>query len=164
MTGEKQNENVQVDRSNAKRNRRYWWFAILSVSGLVLSFLLILWCKPWLNESERRMLGVWTWQDTPGETMVFRSDGTLRFTTDSNNREVFSRWKIDNGMISNEYSERNTLEYVAKNILFRRKWERDTYPVKFNADGTVTIAISGGKERILIPGESVQYEFLKKAR
>jgi len=81
LAGENQIEGVQVDRSSAKRKRHYCYFAMFSVSGLVLSVLLMLWCKPWLNESERRFLGVWTWKDQPGEiTIQYRDDGTMRYT------------------------------------------------------------------------------------
>jgi hypothetical protein len=136
------------------------------LSLFVLTIIFIQWWKPWLNESERKMLGVWTWQDAPGEiTSHYRSDGTMRYTDEPKDMNPgFVRWKIENEVISIEYSERNSLEYVAKNILFRRKWKRDTYPVKFSSDGTITFGISDGKERVLIPWSSEQGELLKTAR
>ncbi len=165
MTAENQVEGVQVDRSKAKRKRRYWWFAIFSVSGLVLSFLLMIWWKPWLNESERRMLRVWTWQEKPSEiTIHYRDDGTLRYTDRPGDRNPgFMRWKIENGVILGEYSERNVLEYLAKNLIYRRKWESDRCPITFDADGRITFQLSDGTERILIPWSSDQGEFLKNA-
>ncbi|MEJ7594977.1 MAG: hypothetical protein WKF77_25910 [Planctomycetaceae bacterium] len=73
------------------------------------------------------------------------------------------RWKIEKDVISIEYSERNSLEYVAKNVLFRRKWKPDQYPVKYNADGSIAFTISDGKERVLIPWSSDQGELLKQS-
>lgn len=166
MAGENQIEGVQVDRSSAKRRLHYWYFAMFSVSGLVLSVLLVLWCKPWLNESERRLLGVWTWKDQPGEiTIHYRDDGTMRYTDRPGDRDpAFVRWSIESNVISEEFSERNTLEYVAKNLLFRRKWKPDQHGIMFNADGTVTVKLWDGTDRVMIPWSSDQGEFLKNAR
>ena len=148
-----------------RRRFRYVRLAGLVLCLFVLIMICIQWWTPWLNESERRMVGVWTWQDAPGEmTCHYRSDGTMRYTDNPRDTSpVFLRWKTDNVIISIEYSERNSLEYVAKNILFRRKWLRDRYPVTFNADGTVTFTLSDGKKRVLIPWSSDQGDFLKKA-
>ena len=110
------------------------------------------------------MLGVWTWQDSPGEiTSHYRDDGTMRYTDRPNDANPgFMRWKIEKDVLSIEYSERNTLEYVAKNVLFRRKWQPDQSPLTHNADGSIAFKISDGKERVLIPWSSAQGEFLKK--
>ena len=148
-----------------QRRFRYLRFGGIVFSLFVLTIIFIQWWKPWLNESERKMLGVWTWQDEPGEiTIHYRTDGTLRYTNRPGDRKpAFMRWKIENGVISGEYSERNVLEYVAKNLIYRRKWEPDKCPVAFNADGTITFKLSDGTERLLIPWSSEQGEFLKMA-
>ena len=147
------------------RRFRYLRLAGIGFSVFVLSLIFIQWKKPWLNESERRMLGVWTWQDSPGEiTSHYREDGTMRYTdrpTDIN--PGFMRWKIEKDVLSIEYSERNSLEYVAKNVLFRRKLKPDQYPVAYNADGSIAFTIPDGKKRVLIPWSSAQGELLKQS-
>lgn len=148
-----------------RRRIRYVRLAGFCVVALVLGPVFIQWWKPWLNASERRMLGVWTWQDSPGEiTSHYRDDGTMRYTDRPSDRNPgFMRWRIEKDVISIEYSERNSFEYVAKNVLFRRKWKPDQHPVKYNADGIITFTMSDGKERVLIPWSSDQGEFLKQS-
>ena len=147
-----------------RRRIRYLRLAGICVGVFVLGMVFILCWNPWLSESERRMLGVWTWQESPGEIMFhFRDDGTMRYA--DRPRDInpsFMRWKIENDILSIEFSERNTLEYVAKNVLFRRKWQPDQSPLTHNADGSIAFKISDGKERVLIPWSSDQGEFLKK--
>ena len=157
--------NSEAPNPAPRRRVCYLRFAGILFCLFVLAILFIQWWKPWLNESERKMLGVWTWQDAPGEiTIHYRNDGTLRYTDRPEDRKpAFMRWKIEKGVISGEYSERNAFEYVAKNLIYRRKWKPDECPVKFNADGTITYTLSDGKKRVFIPWSSDQGELLKKA-
>ena len=158
--------NIESPNASPKPRRRFRYIRFLGIalSLFVLSIVLIQWWKPWLNDSERKMLGVWTWQDKPGEiTIHYRSDGTMRYTDrPEDTNPAFVRWKIENGVISGEYSERNFIEYMAKNLIYRRKWEPEKCPVAFNADGTIIFKQSDGTERVLIPWSSEQGEFLKK--
>ena len=155
-----------ADRPPKPRRRiRFVQLAGICVVVFVLGLVVIQWWKPWLNASETRMLGVWTWQDSPGEiTYHYRDDGTLRYTEfPGDTSSEFVRWKIEKDVISIEYSERNSLEYVAKNVLFRRKWKPQQHPITFNADDTIAFRMSDGKERVLIPWSSDQGELLKQS-
>ena len=159
-------ETTEATDQPPKPRRRIRYIRLVGFCAVVfvLSLVFIQWWKPWLNASERRMLGVWTWQESPGEIMFdFRDDGTMRYADrPSDISPSFMRWKIENNIFSIEFSERNTLEYVAKNLLFRRKWEPDQSPLTHNADGSIAFRISDGKDRVLIPWSSDQGEFLKK--
>ena len=149
-----------------RRRIRYIRLVGFCVVVFVLGMVFIQWWKPWLNASERRMLGVWTWQESPGEIMFdFRDDGTMRYADrPSDISPSFMRWKVEKDVLSIEFSEQNSLEYVAKNLLFRRKWQPDQHPVKYNADGSIAFTISAGKERVLIPWSSAQGELLKQSK
>ncbi len=74
--------------------------------------------KLWLSASERRLIGVWTWQDGPGElTIHFRDDGTMLYLgrpTLEKDRITFTRWHIDGEELSIEYAPRRILDYVVQ--------------------------------------------------
>ena len=149
-----------------KLRRRICYIRLVGICVVVfvLSLVFIQWKKPWLNASERQMLGVWTWQESPGEIMFdFRDDGTMRYTDrPSDISPSFMRWKVEKDVLSIEFSEQNSLEYVAKNVLFRRKWQSDQNTLAYNADGSIAFKISDGKERVLIPWSSAHGELLKQ--
>jgi len=162
LTGENQVENVEVDRRNAKRKRRYWRFAILSFAGLVLCILGVFWWKSGLNESERRFLGVWTWQDRPGEmTCHYREDGTMSYTFAPNNTILgIKKWKVDANVISFERFERNPVTFLVKKMLHKH----EQYQVTPDADGSIAFESNDGKVKVLIPWSSDQGELLKQSQ
>ena len=161
MTGENQVENVDVNRGNAKRIRRYWRFAILSFAGLVLCILGVFWWKSGLNETERRFLGVWTWQDSPGEmTCHYREDGTMSYAFAPNNTILdIKKWKVDANVISFERFERNPVKLLVKKMLHKN----EQYRVTPNADGSIAFESNDGKVKVLIPWSRVQGQFPRQS-
>ena len=127
----------------------------------LLSMILMYWWKPGLNASERRFLGVWTWQNKPGEmTTHYREDGTMHFTIAPNNAiPYFNRWRVDGNVISLESVERNLLRFIVKKVLH----QHEQYQITFNADGNITFKSADGTVKVLIPWSSDQGEFLKQS-
>ena len=144
-----------------RRRIRYLRLASICVVVFVLGMVFIQWTKPGLNASERRFLGVWTWQDAPGEmTCQYREDGTMHFTHAPNDTTLYSqKWKVDANVISFESVERNPFTFIVKKVLHKH----EQYQVTFNADGSITFKSPDGKVKVLIPWSSDQGEFLKQS-
>jgi hypothetical protein len=119
----------------------------------VLGLVFIQWWKPWLNTSERRLIGIWTWQDSPGEmTCDYREDGTMRYTVDpSTQRDSFTRWQIEGDVLMIEYAPRISLFYQFGKLILRRKFPADVCRIGFNPDGTVSFSMPDGSTKILSP-------------
>ena len=148
-----------------RRRIRYLRLASICVGVFVLGLVFIQWWKPGLNATERRFLGVWTWQDKPGEmTCHYLEDSTMYYTVGLNDTSAnFMKWKVDANVISLQDLELNPLKLVVKNVLSRFKQKPDQYPVRFSADGNITFEMPDGSEKILIPWSSDQGEFLKQS-
>ena len=137
----------------------------------MLTMILIEWWKPWLNDSERRMIGVWTWQDAPGELISeYREDGTMRYGVDDprDTRINFARWSIEGDKYVVEYSPQNLLRYiylkqwvlrVNRNLGFGNEYSL----IDFRSDGTISVTLDDGKKRVLIPWSSEMGDSLKQA-
>ena len=144
-----------------RRRFRYLQLAGIGFCVFVLSMILMYWWKSGLNASERRFLGVWTWQNAPGEmTCHYRDDGTMHFTVAPNNTILyFEKWKVDANLISFESVERNLLTFIVKKVFHKH----EQYQVTFNADGSITFKSADGTVKVLIPWASDQGEFLKQS-
>ena len=97
-----------------RRRFRYLQLAGIGFCVFLLSMILMYCWNSGLNASERRFLGVWTWQDAPGEmTCQYREDGTMHFTHAPNDTTLYSqKWKVDANVISFESVERNPFTWV----------------------------------------------------
>ena len=145
-----------------RRFPRFLELAGIVVVVFLLGLAFIQWWKPGLNDSERRFLGVWTWQDSPGEmTCHYHEDGTMHYTVGPNHTAPnLMTWKVDANVISVENVEQYSLKLIVKRVFQKH----DQYPVTFNADGSIAFTISPGKVRVLIPWSSAQGELLKQSK
>ena len=148
-----------------RRRIRYLRLASICVGVFVLGLVFIQSWKPGLNATERRFLGVWTWQDKPGEmTCHYLEDSTMYYTVGPNDTSAnFMKWKVDANVISLQDLELNPLKLVVKNVLSRFKQKPDQYPITFSADGNITFEMPDGSGKILIPWSSDQGELLKQS-
>ena len=147
--------------STPRRCIRYLRLAGICVVVFVLGVAVIQSLKPGLSASERRFLGVWTWQDKPGKmTCHYREDGTMSYTSAPNNTSPYIRkWKVEANVISFESVERNLVLFIVKKVLHKH----EQYKVTFNADGSITFKSNNGKVKVLIPWSSDQGELLKQS-
>ena len=151
-----------ADRPPKPRRRiRYLRLAGICVVVFVLGVALIQSLKLGLSASERRFLGVWTWQDNPGEmTCHYREDGTMSFTFAPNNTSPYiKKWNVDANVISFESVERNLVKFIVKKVLHKH----EQYQVTPNADGSITFKSNNGNVKVLIPWSSDQGELLKQS-
>ena len=154
-----------------RRRYRYLRFAGILLSLFVLTMILIQWWKPWLNDSERRMIGVWTWQDAPGEVVSeYREDGTMRYVVDypQDRRINFVRWNIEGDKHVVESSPQNPLRYI-----YYKQWvhrvnrnvgfSTENATIDLCSDGSISFTLESGKSRVLIPWSSKVGDALKQA-
>jgi len=104
-----------TDRVNQLSRRSFWkWTTVLILGVGLVPWLLQSW-KPWLNKSERRLVGLWTWQDAPGEmTLHFRDNGTMIYLDRPTlllGRITFTRWHVKGNELWVEYPPQSTLDY-----------------------------------------------------
>lgn len=141
------------------KSRRAWIVASLMI-GLAAAAILLSHFKPWLNANERRILGTWTWQDSPGEIISqFRADQTMRYFASGATRVEFQRWWFEGDTLVTEHLGRNPIKrfYYKYARGFRNK---DRYPIDFNGDGSVTHTLPDGSRKHAIPWQS---KFLTEA-
>ncbi len=145
--------------------RSLWKWTTTWILGVGLVLWLLQW-KPWLNERERRLIGIWTWQDEPGEmTLHYRDDGTMLYLdrpTFVKDRITFTRWHIKGNELVVEYAPRSVLNHLAQKLVMRSRFGASPMTIHFQEDGTVHHRMSDGKTRVLIPwksdvGESLRY-------
>ena len=156
-----------------KHRRRFGFLrcAGILLSLFVLTMILIEWWKPWLNDSERRMIGVWTWQDAPGKLVSeYRDDGTMRYVVDypQDLRINFARWSNAGDKHVVEYSPQNPLRYIyLKQWVLRVNRNAGFSPefsgIIFRSDGTISFTLEDGTSRVLIPWSSKVGDALKQA-
>ncbi len=81
---------------NPLSRRSFWkWTTTLILGLALLTWALQSW-KPWLNANERRLIGIWTWQDGPGEmTLHFHEDGTVHHRMSDGKTRVLIPWDSD---------------------------------------------------------------------
>lgn len=161
-------ESVQDSDCRRKARPRIRWVRIATIcaGAFVLSIILLMyWWKPGLNASERRLIGVWTRQDSPGTSRShFRDDGLMEYTSGpGHTNPQFMKWQVDADVISLQNFEQNLLKFIVKNVLSGSKPKPDQYPVTFNADGSITFEMPDGTGQTLIPWSSDQGEFLKQS-
>lgn len=144
--------------------RSLWKWTTTLILGVGLVLWLLHW-KPWLNESERRLIGTWTWQDEPGEmTIHYRENGTMLYLdrpTFVKDRITFTRWHIKGSELWVEYAPRSILDYLAQKLVMRSRFGAVPTTIHFHDDGTVHHRLSDGKTRVLIPWESDVGESLR---
>ena len=145
-----------------KRRRRIVIGSFVTIVLVVLSFVAIQWWKPWLNESERRFLGVWTWKHAPGEmTIQYRDDGTMRYTDlPVDPRVNSSRWYVEGDVFYEDYEKWSWAALVQTLRLGPRS--PDECRIRFNADGSMTQFHPSGSQVDFIPWNSDVGEYLKQ--
>ena len=150
---------------NRLSRRSLWKWTTTLILGVGLFLWLLQWWKPWVNKSERRLIGIWTWQDGPGElTIHYREDGTMLYLdrpTIVKDRITFTRWRIKGNELFVEYAPRSILDYLAQKLVMRSRFGAVPMTVQFHEDGTVHHRMSDGKTRVLIPWDSDVAESLK---
>ena len=165
-------ETTEATDQPPKSRRRFRHLRLVGIGFcvFVLSTILIQRWKPWLNESERRMLGVWTWQDDPGDMIhEYRDDGTMRFLSDEpKDRVHFARWSIKRDKHIVEHSPQNLWRYMyLKQFYLRVKrnqgFGNEYATIDFRSDGTIPFTRDDGKKKVLIPWSSDMGDSLKQA-
>lgn len=142
-------------------NKRRCRIVIASCVVVILAGLAVQWWKPWLNETERRFLGVWTWKHAPGEmTIQYRDDGTLRYTRlPVDPRVNSSRWYVEGDVLYEDYEKWSWAGHVQSLRLGPRSPEE--HQIRFNPDGSITLFNQFGTQVDFIPWNSDVGEYLK---
>ena len=143
-------------------NKRRCRIVIGSCVAVILAGLAVQRWKPWLNETERRFLGVWTWKHAPGEmTIQYRDDGTSRFTVlPVDPRVISSRWYVEGDVLYEDYEKLSWAALVQTLRLGPRSPEESR--IRFNVDGSITLSFSSGNQVDFIPCNSDVGEYLKQ--
>lgn len=141
------------------------WFRKRYIAVVCLLVLGTLIYRSRLSEGERKLLGVWTWQDAPGEMLAhYRADHTLRYGwAPFDGAPVFVRWNIEGDELVYEYSSRSTIKHTLFSKVLRRPAMRERFPLTFLDDGSVKFEMEDSMSRVLIPWSGQMSEEIQAA-
>ncbi|MDB4614218.1 hypothetical protein OAH18_00870 [bacterium] len=132
----------------------------LAILAVMLLIALLVWMslvRTRLNDAERRLVGVWTYLDAPGETVYhFRDDGTLRFSAPFGSA-TFMRWWIDDGNLTVENKTADTVLPAKATLWIPPVVQRrvfglysESFPISFGTNGELILRYQSG-DRTMVP-------------
>ncbi len=144
--------------------RRIAALLVLPLAAVIALFVVFARQAP-LSTEESRMLGIWTWQDSPGELVLYYRDDRTGVCTGKSYRDrtyTFLRWWVADGHFHIETSPQNAFQYFAAKYVLRQRCGEDAYPLRFPDDGTVAITLPDGTERTMIPWQGERADWLRR--